>query len=154
MRKPKFLEFLFPELFALVKSEGFNQGYQARYKEEVERNRLIRESELIPVGSKVISIGNEWEEMIVGTIRGYERELPIVFDELSQEEFLCFSVTVPYHDGLLNALLKLNPYERFALITGGKHNYIFDKKTDEEHRKILDPDEIHQRLKSFKGDQA
>lgn len=72
--------------------------------------------EQLPVGSLVIACPNEWQPMVIGTIKGYEGRfgnIPFVTDWVSGEEVMCFAPLTVFSDEAFALLVLMNPYERF-----------------------------------------
>jgi hypothetical protein len=75
-----------------------------------------------PVGTAVIGISNEWDDMTIGRITGYEEsmpEIPIVKNFIDGKEYIMFSVLIYFDKEILETLCKLNPYERYNIACRG-----------------------------------
>lgn len=80
-------------------------------------------------GDVIIGVPNEWMPMCVGPIvRFFEKgsRVPVVMDWVAGKEVLCFSPVVRYNIENLRALCKLNPFERYSLVSG--FNPIYQKE--------------------------
>lgn len=100
-----------------------------RYQEaEAKRRQENANAELeYLVGKPVIGISNEWGEPIIGTLVRLEligttipSALPVIFDELTQQEYLFFGTVCHYSVELVRALEKLTPSEAWVLVTKGR----------------------------------
>lgn len=133
-------------------------GLIAGRKEIEEKYENIRKIEqetkqkgYLHIGSTVIMLSNEWEELTVGKIVGFEEKFntPCIFDEVSETNVWGTTI-LPYDAQMLNALLKLNPFERWNLVSNksiyraNQYNWQKNKKSE------FDPNETIQIL-SKKG---
>lgn len=128
----KILSYLAADLI----KQSYRNGYDKRYAEEKETRAKIEEfryETLLAKGNKVISLSNEWHEMVVGVIRDYgPHNIPVIWDCVSGEEVIYLGIVIPYSEEMLNALAKLNPFERYSIAAShaafSSESYIFDKK--------------------------
>lgn len=79
------------------------------------------------VGKPVIVLSNEWKDPIIGTVLRHETFdhafatlWPVVFDELTQQEYLTFGSVCHYSEELVRAIEKLTPSEAWVLVTRGR----------------------------------
>ncbi len=124
------------DVVGLVLQKKYEEGYNAGYSKlqeirDIEKSILFETK--LAVGSKVICVGNEWQELVVGAVEGlFKDDIPLVKDEVSATTVLCMGVILPYDYNMLMALAKLNPFERYSLVIAWKANnadqYIFNKK--------------------------
>lgn len=95
----------------------------------VQRERDIQQREeykladmKMMIGKPVIGISNEWENPVIGTVIGIEfitqaqQPIPIVRCAITGKEFITFSKVMPFTMQRFEALMKLNPYERWCLV--------------------------------------
>ncbi len=87
-------------------------------KEEIEISCIEQD-----VGKPFICISNEWENPVIGIVLGVEfvsaARQPVVkiYDFISDSVKIIFGKRLPFNDYNLNAILKLDPYERWNLMT-------------------------------------
>ncbi len=120
------------KLFSLVKSffskeidaekslsffKGMEQQRESSFKEQAGIKRL--EVEMM-VGKPVIYISNEWADPVVGfgvgTLDIGSSCVLIIKDYISGKELTVMSTAHAYSETLLNAILKLNPFEAASLV--------------------------------------
>jgi len=120
----------------------------------------LRKESLLTKGSKVISVPNEWSDFSVGPIEGFLEnknkevsEVPIVADVLSGRSKVCFGVIIPFDPKILEALLKLDPFERYSLVTSinavEAEDYIFSKAKSYPGSSLFKPARPSQELRSI-----
>lgn len=112
------LNFLFPKTMETIKSGEYIKGeHDENLRERASREKTRRFTLEInyPVGEIFISIGNEWNAMHLIEIIGYDGELPIGRDILSNNEYILFSTLIKYSESMISALKKLTPYERYGI---------------------------------------
>lgn len=106
-----------------------------------------------PVGSKVIVISNEWENLVVGTVTGYvmnNSDIPAVFDNISGKELICCGVMHRFSNEKLKALCKLNPYERWNVVAVQSGMISSEKpKIDTDERILNSYEEYMEKLNGF-----
>ena len=114
----KFIKWLASAYITRATVAGYNLA-----KREISDNRdidkLFEMKELL--GKKVITISNEWEDMMVGTvvridtITQAKQPILVIKDCFSGTEYMSFGQVYVFNVETLNALLKLTPYERWNL---------------------------------------
>lgn len=125
------------KLIAQAKAEG----YALRNQELEETRQRIDEFALettLAIGNRIITITNEWEDNLgVGRITGHFQNaggstLVEYFDELTERTMVSFAAVLPYRKETVEALVKLAPWERHALVYGkslsSEDGYLFDKR--------------------------
>lgn len=115
--------------------EGFRMGEKTERERRNQQEKMLQEE---MIGKKIIACPNEWEDMVIGVIECYMNHngdlssIPVVKDVLTGRTLIVFSPFVPYSRGMLGALLKLNPLQRYSVIIGrhahSADQYIFDKE--------------------------
>lgn len=101
------------------------------------------------IGKKVILFSNEWEDMIfaeglrVEPITQSAQPVLVVKDVLTDEEYLTFSMILPYSREMAHALLKLNPFERWNIRARNTGTF-WDKKIKGD---LSDPEAVIEALK-------
>jgi hypothetical protein len=116
------------------KDSAYYKGYLA-CKERDEKLRKDIFISKYPIGDIFISIGNEWQAMRIVEIIDHKTEkgmLPITRDISTEEEFLDFSILINYSEGVLRLLHRLNPFERYSLISKSDildKVYIYNKES-------------------------
>lgn len=82
-------------------------------------------SEFAP-GNMVICVSNEWEDMVVGHVTRYEyinensSSMLVVKDLITDQEYIIVGIIVHYSSKVLSALCKLDPFERYAILSQGR----------------------------------
>lgn len=128
-----------------ARKSGFSEGY-AESEKTLQKIRDAesdaRKTGFLHIGGTAICVSNEWDEnnLIHGEIKGFfdgEQRIPIILDQLSGKEFVCMGITIPYHESMLSALEKLNPFERYSMLNAkncpSSNGYIFDKPIDNQN---------------------
>lgn len=106
----------------------FNSGVFEGEKNEILRSRDLRSKTKFfeveqRLGTPVIVVTNEWSDPVIGfvtdatTLGAGEAPFPVVTDAVTDEPFVCFGHLVNFSESTLKALLSLNPYERWELVT-------------------------------------
>lgn len=125
----------------LFLKEGHSKGWQECREDQAKMREFLatqRQKNFLHVGSKVIGVPNEWQDFTVGEIHSFLEtasgpclDAPLIQDEISGE-LSGGGITIPYTPEILNALIKLDPFERWSLLVAShalsKDQYIFDKK--------------------------
>lgn len=114
------------------------------------RQQLARDELITLVGRPVICIGNEWETPVVGFVleidsvgQNYE-PLPVVQDYVSGRAVMCFGHIKLYSDQLFNALVQLNPAERWVLVSDIRDSH---EEYDPERKGVsMTESQLRQRL--------
>lgn len=119
-------------LLKLLKSD-INAIVQEQLR--IERKRVQdREDEIASitaefrVGSPVIVFGNEWDDLAVGFVVGVEyitkAQCPafVIKNYITGETAVTFGTVVDYSHQRFHALMKLSPYERWAVRTNYGNN--------------------------------
>lgn len=118
---------------------SFNKGFEeARLDQQRIRDfeLELRMKNFLHPGGEVLVVSNEWESgnLLHGKVVGFDAkftDLPMVKDYRTGEVFFCSGLVVPYHPELHAALKKLNPFERYSMLTArgvnSAESYIFDK---------------------------
>lgn len=119
------------------------------YEQKRERFEKL-EASFFPKGKKIIYQSNEWDNPIVGVMvkvdfnngRGM---FSIVYDYVTKQELCFIGLPMHYTEQRLNALLKLDPFERCSLLYKTNYNdEAFDKDKGDEI--ILTPEELIAKL--------
>lgn len=133
----KFFQKYFPKTHQDIFEEGVKSGIDKEYARQQETLELIRDTELQAlVNEPVIAIGNGWTDPIVGFCMRIEHpsygkgSLPILLNAMDGVEYISFSVLVKYDEDFLKALFKLNPYERWAMVS--KSPYYCSMKNEKD----------------------
>lgn len=98
----------------------------------------------VDIGTPFISVTNEWDNPLIGIVLGVQYvtagNCPIahVYDFITNQSVYCGNSRVPYTDLNLDAILKLNPYQRWNLIS--KSSLDMDKP--KYNKDCFSPDEI------------
>lgn len=114
-------------LFGLITKEDHNFEVQHAILEEKQKNREQREQLNtlcieVDIGTAFISVTNEWDNPIIGIVLGVvyvtagNCPIALVYDFISNQVVLCGNARLPYTDYNLDAVLKLDPYQRWNLI--------------------------------------
>lgn len=119
---------LFGSIIEKEKQHAVNSALFKYQGDELMRRQKDRDAELeYLIGKPIIGITNEWEDPIVGTLVRLElvgtlipSAIPVVFDELTQTEYLFFGSVCHYSVELVQALEKLTPSESWILVTKGR----------------------------------
>lgn len=120
--------------------ERYNLGFSTGVSSERDRQINLRQKlELsclkLMIGKPVICVGNEWEDLVIGIVTDIDfitqakNPIPIVKDILTGKEFITFAKVMPFTMQRFNALVKLDPYERWSVI---------DNQNSFEHRSQVD----------------
>lgn len=110
--------------------DGINTE-RARQIESREHIKLVEMQSL--VGKAVIGVSNEWENPLIGTVIKLEmitranQPIPVVRCAVTGKEFITFCKVMPFTMQRFEALMKLNPYERWCLV---------DNQNEFEHRHL------------------
>jgi hypothetical protein len=120
-------------------NKGISDENKRQRENRAETRRIILEVNF-PIGDVFISIGNEWNSLHLVKIIGYNREIPIGRDLLSNKEYVLFSTLIKYSNSMISLLKKLNPYERYSLLN--KQNSILDRKDKIEDQDCLFENEL------------
>ena len=120
----KFLQKFFKnEISDIVRARVTEQ--EQRFKAERWKNQFAELDYLI--GKPVIVLSNEWKDPIIGTLvrleifdHAFSTPWPVVFDELTQQEYLTFGSVCHYSEELVRAIEKLTPSEAWVLVTRGR----------------------------------
>lgn len=119
------ISFFFSKQINRVKTISFNDGYSLANKthsEEYKKSRIIQTKVNYPIGGLFITVCNEWESMTIVQITSYFNDnIPVGIDLVSNEVLTLFCNLVPYSEKALHILKGLNPYERYALVSGSMH---------------------------------
>jgi hypothetical protein len=121
------LNFFFPSLMREVFNEGVREGQKNENFRSIQSRRDIAVFELDKwVGNKIISISNEWSDPYIGIglrIEYFSKtEVPFLVsaNAITGEEHIHFGKIISFTPQNLAALMVLNPYERWSLLTGQK----------------------------------
>lgn len=106
----------------------FNSGVFEGEKNEILRSRDLRSKTKFfeveqRLGTPVIVVTNEWSDPVIGfvtdatTLGTGEAPFPVVTDAVTDEPLICFGHLVNFSESTLKALLSLNPYEQWELVT-------------------------------------
>lgn len=127
-----------------LKVKAFNTLAEKTEKDSEDRKALQVLLIEMDIGKPFISVTNEWDNPIVGVVLGVEYNTagncPIahVYDFITNQSVYCGNGRVPYTDLNLDAILKLNPYQHWNLIS--KSSLGMDKAKYNED--CFSPDEI------------
>lgn len=146
-----FIAPFFTKQIQIIKETSMREGYRNRIDFVEKENRQIEISQLNEMlGKKVICFSNEWENPVIGivkeitTITQANQPVPVILDYLTMKEGISLTEVYPYTEQRFEAILKLNPFERCALIyTNFYNDEEFEKpkigtiNTKEEIIKIL-----------------
>ena len=126
----------------------------AEYQKEQQEHHKILNSNAAEkrVGTQVIVVSDKWSNPIVGVVKkieyvGSNRDpRPVVFDYLTQKEYSSIDALFDYTEQRLQALVSLDPWQRWSLIIKERHcTYpIFNKTVSQD--KLMTFAEIQQRL--------
>lgn len=133
-------------------ANAFHAGYDLAKKEVNDYRIEMKLFELTElVGKKVIVFGNEWEDMLVGTatkidfITRAKQPVLVVEDCFTGQELTVYGHVCEFHIQTLDALLKLNPFERWNLKSQLAH-VGWDKP---KIGQITDPEQFRKNLKEI-----
>lgn len=143
-------------------SKGYLKGLDEA-KKIYEATREYRRETLFSVGNKVIVIPNEWSDPLVGFIEGFletkngPSDVPVVKDLLTDKLYNAFGLVIPYSPEILEALLKLDPFERYSLATSqtsaSANDYVFGKQKrylgSQTHRPSQLAEDLRAKVKSL-----
>lgn len=124
--------------------------------EQTRKDEFARNAAFLRIGDPIIVVGNEWENLIVGfvvdvdLITAAQQPAFIVKDYLSGTTCMTFGEVIDFSNQRLNALLKLDPFERWSLISKmGHHNHSsFSKKQlEDSSERLLSEAEVHDCLR-------
>lgn len=143
----------FQEGYLKGHEQGHIQGCRAA-RDHVEQERLISERiELeMHLNKPVISIGNEWTDPVIGF--GVRVELVtkarcpklVVHDYITGEDVYVAGAIRPYTDQIYRAIKRLDPYERWELVSRNGCGY---EDFDKPHSGIASsPEELDDKLTS------
>ena len=114
-----------------------------------------------PAGTPYIFCPNEWENISVGFVKHVEVSDSGTLTHLEDyvegapKESMIFGLPMYYTEQRLTALLKLDPFQRWAVCTGFNWPYEIDKNktgtpmTGAEVRKALKTNGFYERLKTL-----
>lgn len=147
-----FLQKLVVNLFGLsqILKNEFHKGYETRRHESIEsarRSSNLEKEALLKEGSLFIGCPNEWMDFVIGPVKYFgPHDVPMVEDILTGKIMGCPMRLIPYSKEILSVLVRLNPYERYCLITSSHctsaAQYIFDKPVSLEDSNSLTSSEI------------
>ncbi len=120
---------------------------------EVERRRERRTSDdqylaNVFLGQRCIFVPNEWEDPIVGRVEHIDLSRGVlcqVFDYVHNEPQTFIGFPMHYNEQRLEALLKLDPFERYSLCHANPYNA--NPIIKPKHTTVLSRAEILQRLR-------
>lgn len=123
-----------------TKSKDFSDDITRAYLEGVREERMRNYQDRfnskyieieVFIGKPFFSIGNEWEDPIIGIVIGVEHNekhmtpYAVIWDYVKNEKSLCFNTVRSYSQENFDALYKLNPFERWNLMCNTtKHSSI------------------------------
>lgn len=98
--------------------DEFKNSYE-QYESRRKEFKTIEIEELI--GKPVIGYGNEWDDPLIGIVTRMElislskEPMAVVKDIINNNEVLAFCNIMPFTRQRFNAIMKLDPYERWCL---------------------------------------
>lgn len=109
---------------------GHRQGwFDANKEAAIERKRLVEVELSLMINKPVIVVGNEWNDPIIGFGLSIEHvskartPMLVVRDYLNGDDVLTFGVIRPFTNQLYRAIKKLDPFERWVLISRMQTNF-------------------------------
>lgn len=116
----------------IAKEEGFSEGINEEQRRRDESHSI--QKKYFYEHGVFINIGNEWQKMDVVEIIGFDlknNDIPTVKSLVNGKEYITFAILVPYSEAMVKILKKLNPYERYDILTKAK-NCMSDEKNGKE----------------------
>lgn len=133
-----------------VKHAKFIGRTEKAQEDEDDRERIKILCIEIDIGKPFISVSNEWQDPVIGIVLGVEfvtlGKCPIakVYDFVTDQVVYCGNSRIPYSEYNLDAILKLEPYQRWNLVA--RSNIDPNKRTDDET--CSSPEQIKEILKN------
>lgn len=131
--------------------EAYDKGIKQGKKEEFEKTNEFKETakKIFYEHGAFIGISNEWQKMDIFEIVSFPfgNEITEVKSLIDGEIYINFSPLVPYSEGMVKILKKLNPYERYDLVTQTRHclsnggKDIITSEEDKSHYKYEETEE-------------
>lgn len=106
----------------IAKEEGFSEGIHEEQRRRDESHSI--QKQYFYEHGVFINIGNEWQKMDIVEILGFDiksDDIPTVKSLVDGKEYITFATLIPYSEAMVKILKKLNPYERYDLLTKAKH---------------------------------
>jgi len=134
-------------------NEKLHEGIsQERTRQQEFRDKIELTELQSLVGKPVIGFSNEWENIVVGVVTDLQfiskaqKPIPVVFNYLTGKEQLVICKLMPFTEQRLKALIKLDPYERWCLISPSNKPYRVNDITKKP--KLYTEEEIFQILEN------
>lgn len=126
------LKSIFSEEINAEKSNSFRAGMEEQRTSSFKSQSEIKKVEVeMMIGKPVIYVSNEWNDPIVGfgigTIDIGSSCVLVIKDYISGTELTVMSMAHNYSETLLNAILKLNPFETASLVYRN-HDWSYEHK--------------------------
>lgn len=126
----KIIKYLFPKTTETIFKEGVNKGIsqerKANQNEKTESRDIIFEY-THKIGSYIIAVPNEYDDIIIGEItrHDYIGKSPVafVYDYVRKEEIMLLQKPFKYSDGFAECISNLSPQNRHILIYGSNKNF-------------------------------
>jgi hypothetical protein len=101
-----------------------------RKRQQTNREEIEMNHHLSLLHKPVICVGNEWENPLIGVVEDIEfitkahQPVLIVKDILTDKSVITFAKTFAFTTQRFDALMKLDPFERWCLVDGdSEYNY-------------------------------
>lgn len=131
-------------------NKGLHDGYQQARTELFERSDACRRIQAdMLLGRPVIAVSNEWCNPVIGFVTKIEEvskgnnPIPVIHDYIENYEVLSMGVVRFYSDQLFDVMMRLTPFERWAVVTDTHSHFDYTKVKRES---ILTRYEIQQKL--------
>ena len=151
------MNFITKLIYRFFKNEIENEVISQVRQQKEASVTLKQESELTYskhlIGHPVICVSNEWKNPVIGFVTEIKLvskalcPLPVIYDELTGTSLICFGVVYEYTEQRMNALLTLDPFERWSLMIKYSHDtFSQDKYLTEDKPKLMSLYEVRDHL--------
>lgn len=117
---------------------------------EYMEQKLIIDRQTAMLNQPVIHVPNEWQDMTIATVMSFENDRgtkTFLYDVIDQHPCFILGEPIPYTRQMLDALLKLDPFERWILCLP-KELKPTERWEKEKSKTLTPPEEIYRILET------